>query len=246
MIVMTAACGRLHFDDHTPGLADALDDGSSVHDGSLQGDGPHASAGPWQLVQFKAVASSAQLSTTSAIVPGDLVVVALVDDAGDTVLTFGDNVGTPYTMAPTSQAVDTLGDAMRMYYAFPVTSGATTISTTLMINPPPALLVLWEFSGVAIGSADQSGLQSNLTGTTPTSASFVTSQPGELVVTGIVDEFAVSLHASSPFTTDSTLGFDGWAHLTDNHAAAGTEIALWDQTGNGAYCAVSLLFKPAP
>jgi len=83
--------------------------------------------------------------------------------------------------------------------------------------------------------------------TAPVGPMIMTSTAGEFVVSvAIVENAARRIHAGDEFTNDQTTNGNGWAHLTDPMAAAGTYQAQWDQPQSGVYCAAAAAFAVGP
>jgi len=110
-------------------------------------------------------------------------------------------------------------------------------------------IVAWEVAGLdplnPLGSASK--LDDRPATTTPLGAAITTTTAGELVISiAIVANQVSGLTAGSAFTNDQTTFGNGWAHLTDNKAPAGTYQAQWEQPNLGPYCAASASFRLAP
>ena len=54
------------------------------------------------------------------------------------------------------------------------------------------------------------------------------------------------IHPNNEFTNDKNTQGNGWAHLTDNAAPAGSHVAVWDQPSGGTYCATTAAFVVGP
>jgi len=158
-----------------------------------------------------------------------------------------DNAGNTYTEAGAARSIDTnTGTVVDIWYAKNSASGATSVTITPSLSVANAGAMIWEFSGVSsTAPLDQTAVLNSQAGTTtPTGAGVTTTSSTEVVVS--LAEVAGSLtgiHAGNPFTNDSTLMSNGWAHLITS--STGTYAAQWNQSSAGAYASSTASFKAA-
>lgn len=167
--------------------------------------------------------------------------------AGTTISSIGDNAGNAYFEAGSARASDnSSGYVSDIWYAKNSAAGATAVTITPSAGVSTAAAVFWEFSGVDTTSPlDQSvALSSQPATTTPTGGSVTTLAGSDAIVSiAVVQSCLTGIVAGNPFTSDSALLCNGWAHLVTS--AAGTYAAQWNQSPTGTYIASTAAFKVA-
>jgi hypothetical protein len=106
-------------------------------------------------------------------------------------------------------------------------------------------VIIWEFSGVSLTAPlDQTAVLSNQGLTVnPSGAAVTTTAPGVIISLSVVSGNITGMNSGSPFTNDSALKENGWAHsITTN---AGTYSAQWITDGPGTYASSTASFKAA-
>lgn len=212
---------------------------------------------------FLATSASAQISLvrlttcgptsfpTSCTIPatgsGNLLVIGWASNnggGGTTIANVTDNAGNAYL--PTgARAVDAVPNTMAdVWYAKNSVAGATSVT----VNPNPAgtrgTALLLELSGVdTVAPLDSiSVLNSQAATTTPAGAPITLSSSAELVISiANVQGTVIGLVSGNPFTSDSTVNGNGWAHLIGS--SVGTYRAQWSNPSSGSYGATSVSFK---
>jgi hypothetical protein len=233
-LLAVCACGRIDFVPRS--------DGSSPGGPSDTGGGNDTpAAGAWSKVQVVSIANSMVVAIAPSK-PGDLVVVAMEHGGGFSATAITDDAGDTYAAAFGANAQD-----VEAWYAEGVAGGATTIT----ISAPSGIgaVVAWEFAGIKTSGAFDLGLAlaNQPSSLTPTAPAFRTAATGELVVAvANCNATVTSIHAGNAFTNDSVLAGDGWAHLTDASAPAGTYQATWDLNGAATYSTIAFGFLPGP
>jgi hypothetical protein len=221
-------CGRIGFD--------SLDGGAPLGDG--------AGATRWALVQTAGM--TGPRATLRRLGAHHLVVVAVQSDGRVTAIT--DSSGcNAYVAIPASHATDRLGDDLQIFYAEDSCPEADAISVAATTKVFAA--VVWEVAGIRTDDPlDTAAASSDLPATTaPVGPMIATTTAGEFVVSvAIVENDAPRIHAGDEFTNDETTNGNGWAHLTDPMAAAGSYQAQWDQPQPGVYCAAAAAFQVGP
>lgn len=236
LVLVAAGCGRIDFDRT---FAPGGDDGGSDRDSD--GAAPHR----WALVQ--AVGSTTSPVTIAPSTSGTLIVVAVHATSPATVTAIADDAGNSYAAIPAAHATNSSPpDDLELWYASDARPGATAITVTAnsLISA-----VIWEVAGIQAASPLDTAtvLDSQAATTTPIGPSITTAGAGELVISvAIVANGISGTHAGNEFTNDLRTRGDGWAHLTDPAAPAGTHQAEWDQGTSGRYCATAAAFLPAP
>lgn len=211
------------------------------------GDGDGGGPGRWALIQTVGARSSSlsmaplgahHLVVVAVQLSGDGLVSAVIDNSGCNV----------YVAIPASYATDrALGDAMQIFYAkdsCPEASGIAVAATTSVFAT-----VVWEVSGIRTDAPLDTAavLDDQAASTAPLGPRITTRTAGEFVVSAaMVENLAASIHAGNGFTNDQITNGNGWAHLTDPMAAAGSYQAQWDQPQSGAYCAATASFLVGP
>jgi hypothetical protein len=179
---------------------------------------------------------------------GNLIVVGWQTGVGSmstTITTVTDNAGNNYSEAGTARSINAAnGTVADIWYAANV-SAATSITITPSASVTDSGAVIWEFSGAdATAPLDQTAvLNSQLAGTTTSGAAVTTTAAGEAVVSlALVYSALTGILSGNPFTNDSTLFSNGWAHFIT--PSAGTYAAQWIGPA-GTYCSSTASFKPA-
>lgn len=226
-------CGHIGFDP----IAD--------RDGGPQGDAPAPS--PWALIQTSGARSATV--TVKPLGAHHLVVVAIQISGGGLVTAITDSSNrNSYIAIPGAHAVEnTLGDDLQIFYARDSFPGgdAVGIAATMQVHAA----VVWEVSGIRTDEPLDTAavLNSQPESTAPLGPAITTRASGEFVVTAaMVENVATRIHAGDEFTNDQTTNGNGWAHLTDPMAAAGTYQAQWDQPASGLSCAAAAAFQVGP
>jgi hypothetical protein len=199
----------------------------------------------WTLIQTSG--STAPSTTMAATGAGHLLVVAVETNSTGPVSSVTDNAGNSYVAVPGSRAIlaaDNRG--VELWYAQDSLPGATTITAS---GPTIHATVSWEVSGIrTTNSLDTvTKLDDRPATTLPRGASIATSVDGEFVVSvAIVANSITGIRAGNEFTNDRLTFGNGWAHLTDAAAPAGTHQAQWTQNASGGFCASSVAFLVGP
>jgi hypothetical protein len=178
-----------------------------------------------------------------------LVVVAVEVDGSGLVTAITDSSDcNSYVAIPTAHArCSACQINLQIFYAKDSCPQADAISIAATTSVDSA--VVWEVSGTRPEDPVDTVavLSDQPASTTPLGPTITTSVAGEFVVAvGIVDNTVTRIHAGNEFTNDQTSNDNGWAHLTDPQAPAGTYQAQWDQPRSGAYCASAVAFKVGP
>jgi hypothetical protein len=235
-----------------PRLADALGDSPVADAPAIDASTIDAPPAPtWTLVQ----SGGAQDDNPALVLPaptgsGDLIVVAVQTNPGGVVTSVTDDAsgsGNTYAAIPSSHATDTADSlAVELWVAAPSRPGAMTLTITASDYHAA---VAWEVAGLrATAALDTVATLDDQTASTLPS--------GPLITTATADEFVLSaaivsnnipgIRAGNEFTNDQGTEGNGWAHLTNPRAAAGTHEAQWRQNPAGGYCAVAAAFFTAP
>jgi hypothetical protein len=181
---------------------------------------------------------------------GNLIVIGWQMGGSGTSLTISgvtDNVGNPYFEAGAARSIDTVAGTMAdIWYAKNSVAGATSINIGPSSATTNGLVVVWEFTGADPGAPlDQSAtLNSQASTTVPIGAAITTVAPVEVVVSiAVVSNTVSGIYPGSPFTNDSTLQGNGWAHLVTS--STGKYTAQWNQSPAGTYASSTASFKAA-
>ena len=199
----------------------------------------------WTLVQTVAQAQSPL--TIASAGSEHLVVVGVQIAAGGTVNSVIDDAGSVYVAASAARGMDT-DDGLEIWYAARAIAGATTI--TVDTTTTVVVTAAWEVAGIrsddpldiAVALDDQPAT------TTPIGPPIETSAAGDFVVSVAIVTNGVNaaIHTGNAFTNDHRTRGNGWAHLTDAAAPAGSYQAEWDQPTAGLYCANAAAFRVGP
>ena len=212
------------------------------------------SASAWAQISLVHVTSCGPgaFPATTCTVPstgtGNLICRWLGRNSGPTTTTIGsitDNVGNVYAEAGAARSTYS-GSVVDIWFAKGSIAGATSIKVTPSVSVASAAVVIWEFSGVdPTAPLDASANLSNQpTTATPISPSVATVTANEVII-AIVDvaNSVAGITAGNPFTTDSTLFSNGWAHLITS--STGTYSAQWNMSPAGTYASSTASFKAA-
>jgi hypothetical protein len=199
----------------------------------------------WTLVQ---TADSTTKSTNIAATgSGHAIIVALQTPSGNVVTAVADNANNTYARIPASRASVNNSDlASEIWYATNSHAGATVLTATATTLYST---VIWEVAGIKTTSPLDvaSALSNQAATTTPLGASVTTTADGDFVIdVAMVNNALSGIHTGNRFTNDRGTNSNGWAHLTDPEAPAGTYRAQWDQPQSGVYCASSAAFFVGP
>ena len=243
LLISLMGCGRINVDSL---VADAQNDSALPEDGSLPVDVPSPQG--WELVQTAAAERAISLGVTE-LGAQSLIVVAMQIDPRGMVTAVTDNSNCNSYTEITDAYAFCIASKLYIYYAksSSACSGATKID--LAVTAPVFAAVAWEVSGIR--SDDPVDTALTLTEqpdtTSPRGPRITTSTDGEFVVSVmLVDNIVSGIHPGNEFTNDQLVFDNGWAHLTDPMAKAGTYQAQWDQPMAGAYCTSAVAFKVAP
>jgi len=192
---------------------------------------------------------------TSCTIPatggGNLIVVGFEVAGGASASTkissMTDNAGNVYAEAGAAWSIDTANSSVGdIWYAKNSVAGATSVTITPNASASNGAAVIWEFAG-ADGTAplDQAAaLNSQASTASPSGASVTTTAAGEVVVSlAEVSQNVTGIYSGNPFSSDSTLQKNGWAHLITS--SAGTYAAQWSESPAGTYGSSTASFKPA-
>jgi hypothetical protein len=242
-----AGCGRLGF-DLLPG-ADA---------------GGASGAAPWQLIQT-AGAMTAPLSVTPPGA-GHLVVVAVDVQDGSASGVTDDSTCNTYVEVPAARAMIEGGmshfnDTLQVFYAKNTCGQPRMITVDVTSGGSVTEMAMWEVSGMRTDDPLDTATAKDTQNETqePLGPAIRTSQDGEFVVSvAVVDNNICETadgtnspppcetHPGNEFTNDQALSGNGYAHLTDPHAASATHQAEWDQLTPGVYGATAAAFRAGP
>jgi hypothetical protein len=181
---------------------------------------------------------------------GNVLVAAWTSGSGGGATIIGsvtDNAGNVYLEAGNARSVDSGANSMAdIWYAQNSVPGATTVTITPSPSSTSGTAVIWEFSGVEpFSPLDQTDVvNSGAATTTPLGASVVTTLPAEVIVSvANVAGTATGMKSGNAFTSDSTAGGDGFAHLLVT--SAGTYTPQWKTSSSGTFASSTVSFKAA-
>ena len=192
-----------------------------------------------------------QTCTIPATGTGNLIIVGFQMPGGTntstTVSKVTDNAGNTYAEAGAARSFDTgAGTVVDIWYAKNSISGATTLTITPSTTVSNCGAVIWEFSGMDPSAPlDKTAvLNSQASTTTPSGASVTTSFASEVVISLTeVASNVTGIASGNPFTNDSLLMANGWAHLITT--SPGTFNAQWNQDSSGTFASSTASFKAA-
>lgn len=212
-------------------------------------DVPPDAPGFWRLVQTKAarITQSTTELTVDRVGSQHLVIVAVqLFVVGDVASVTDSNDCNTYVSIPAAQAdcLD-LDTTLAIFYATNSCTDVTEIRATA--DSPISAIVAWEVAGLRADDPVDTAAVTEGESATPDGPRITTSTDGEFVVSIAIGESEITgLRSGSTFTFDHNTFDNGWAHLTDPAARAGTYQALWDQDVSALYCASAAAFKAAP
>jgi len=192
---------------------------------------------------------------TSCTIPatgnGHLIVVGWQVGGGTntstTINSVTDNAGNIYTEAGAARSIDTVaGSVADFWYATNSVTGATSVTIAPSSSVTNGGAVIWEFSGVAASSPlDQTAvLNSQAFTAAPVGAAVTPTAAGEVVLSlAAVSGNVTGIYAGNPFTNDSGLKGNGWAHLMTS--SAGSYSAQWNESPSGTYASSTVSFLAA-
>jgi hypothetical protein len=234
IVIALAGCGRGRFDS-VPGDGD-----HDVADGT-----PDASS--WTLVQTRGAEGSAV--TVDRFGSQHLIVVAvqLAGSALVTAVTDSSNCNAYTAIPDTHTSCGNVESEIQILYAKNSCVGANAISVAG--TGTVIATAAWEVAGIR--TDDPLDTATALIQPSPTSSPLgpviTTSNDNEFIVSiAIMNHMATQIHSGSEFTNDHLLHNNGWAHLSDPMARAGSYQAQWDQPDPGSYCASAAAFKSHP
>jgi Abnormal spindle-like microcephaly-assoc'd, ASPM-SPD-2-Hydin len=188
---------------------------------------------------------------TSCTIPstgsGHLLVIGFTGGIGSNavVSSVTDNAGNTYAEAGAAEAsVSSDGLTSDIWYVADSSAGATSVTITASPQGSQAAAVIWEFSGISTTlPVDQTAVLNNQpASTTPSGASVTTTAADEVILSiAPVYHSITGIYQDNPFTEDSSIWANGWAHLITS--TTGTYTAQWNQSPSGVYCASTASFK---
>lgn len=178
---------------------------------------------------------------------GHLLVIGWKGESNAAVSSITDSVGDTYaeaTGAKASLKVRHGNWTSDIWYAANGNAGATSITINPTSRWSQGAAVVWEFSGVStVSPLDHTAAVSNqAASSTPQGAPVTTSNASDVVVSlALVTDDITGIESGNPFTEDSSLWYDGWAHLVTS--STGTYEAQWNQSPSGSYGSSTASFK---
>lgn len=241
-------CGRFGFGS----VADAgVDAGADATPGAV----------PWQLVQSVGIENNRLVVALGA---GHLAIVVVdVENGGTATQVTDGSTCNNYVEIPAAHALANRGkaldDDLQVFYARNTCAYAATISASVTSGDVGGIAI-WEVSGMRTDDPfDTAAIASNQPATQePLGPSIMTGEDGEFVISAALVDNDIcqtatgelpppcATHPGNEFTNDLTLTGNGFAHLTDPHAAAGVHRAAWDQFSSGTYGATAAAFRAGP
>ncbi|HXJ96057.1 MAG TPA: choice-of-anchor D domain-containing protein [Terriglobia bacterium] len=179
---------------------------------------------------------------------GDLLVVGWTGSSGPSTLkSISDNVSNGYAEAKGTKAGNWhAGVSVDIWYAANSKAGATSLTVTPTPSGAQGAAVIWEFSGVSTTSplAQAGALINQPVTKTPVGPSVTTTSAGEVIISIAAGSKSITgIYSGNPFTEDSLVHSDGWAHLIAS--SPGGYDAQWNESPSGAYCASAAAFLSA-
>lgn len=200
----------------------------------------------WTLVNK---ASNFANPLTSLTVPatgsGNLIAVALMFNGGTSVSSVTDNAGNTYVSAGAHCVRGIL--STEIWYAVNSKSGATSVTPTFAGSPTHVEMTEWEVSGLSTAAPDAANTATGSVVSNTAGPAVTTSQVGDFVVSVLFANSTSfsSITSGNSFTNDFATDGNGWAHLTSNSAAAGSQQASWyTASPSGVYCGSTVAFLP--
>ena len=178
---------------------------------------------------------------------GHLLVIGFEGESNAAISSITDNVGDTYAEAGGAEAslkVRHGNWTSDIWYAANSKAGATSITVNITPLGSQGAVVVWEFSGVStVSPLDQVAEVSNQKrSSTPQGAPVTTSNASDVIISlALVTNDITGIYSGNPFTEDSSLWYDGWAHLITS--SAGTYAAQWNQNPSGSYGSSTASFK---
>jgi len=220
---------------------------SLVMNSNLTPTATYTTTNRWSVVNK---ASRAGNPLTSLTIPathsGNMIAIALMFNGTTSVSGVSDNAGNTYVSAHARSTINQY--STEIWYAVNSKSGATVVIPTFAGSPNHVEMSEWEASGVATGAPDAVATSfGNVTSNNTVGPAVTTSQTGDFVLSVLLAGTASfsAISSGNDFTDDFTTNGNGWAHITDNAAGAGTHQASWYTTAPaGVYCASTVAFLP--
>jgi hypothetical protein len=233
-------CGRVDFDERSPGTAGSPD----APDAS---DAP-GSQGAWQLVSAKGVAGNGAGTVTAPLgspsTAGQLIVVSANTDVNVVLSSLTDDAGNTYVPVPASRAdSSSTNDTVVFWYAANVTAGATAVTGTASSI---WTFAVWQFDVPGPVSVDAAaGLSDQAANKNPLSPPLTLTHAGDIVLGAMIVKGTVT-QIDTAYMLDSTANANGFGHLVDAAAPAGMYQAVWTQQNGTAYCSNAIALTVAP
>ena len=240
VLAIVAGCGRIDFDPETHAV-DASSDVIAASDSPSCG----ASAGAWTHVQ--GAGNSNNTGTTlsvgvNATGGGDMMIVAVQGQAPGVATLVQDGAGSSYTRLGGAVGTDAAAsNTVEIWYSSDLGGGANDVWVTF--STVAYAIVAWEFSSPRPAVVDTVAQLSNQAASpTPVAPTITTQCPNEIVIAAVVSAATVNgIAGGNEFTNDANTNNNGWAHITDPHAPAGTHTAEWTSAG-ASYCSAAAAF----
>jgi hypothetical protein len=193
--------------------------------------------------------------TVTSSTAGDLIVVWYGSGANvaNCITSVSDNAsgGTNSYTVETGTSVN-VSSAGSGEFAWSLTArgSVTSVIATVNVSCSSPVMIVWQISGIAASPKDAANTNTFSASTIPIGATVTTTQTGDYIVAAMVTTGTVTGMCTSgctgtdgsAWTSDSTTGGDGYAHVTSTSAAATTWQPQWAQSsGNGA--AATIAFK---
>jgi uncharacterized repeat protein (TIGR02543 family) len=200
----------------------------------------------WSVVHKTTRGGSSGTITVPATGSGHLIAVALIFNGTTSVSGVSDNAGNTYVSAG-ARCADTT-TSVEIWYAENSTAGATAITAAFVGAPTGIQIGVWEVSGVLSMPLDATGTATGkITQTNTPGPPVTTTMTGDFVVSVMValNSSFTSISAGNEFTNDFNTYNNGWAHITSNSVAPGTQQASWVTSAlTGQYCGSTVAFAP--
>src|SRR5580700_2630949 len=155
-----------------------------------------------------------------------------------------DNAGNTYAEAGAARSIDAAaGSVLDFWYAQNSAAGATSVTITTNYSVTNGGAVIWEFSGAT--ALDQIAiLNSQASSAAPSGAAVTTIGANEVVLSmAAVAGNVTGVYAGNPFSSDSGLKGNGWAHLVTS--SPGAYSAQWNENPAGTYASSTVSFQAA-
>ncbi len=202
----------------------------------------------WALVNETSKGGNPITSLTiPATASGHLLVVAMAFNGKTSVTGVTDNAGNTYVSAGARSTTSTW--SMEIWYAVNANSGATVVTPAFAGSPGSVQITVWEVAGMSHSAPDVTHTSSgSVTANNTPGAAVTTTQVGDFIVSALLANTAdfTSITSGNEFTDDFTTFGNGWAHITNTSAAAGTHQASWYTASPvGVYCSSTVAFLSA-